>query len=488
MNISILKMFFKALGINPNSFTSTDLLVRFLRFLPLLIEHFHLIELGQPNTGKSFISKMFPEKIEMVTALTLAKIFGNMNGKEGYISDKNYSILFDEITNLTQSDISSDLRSALKSYLNGDSFSRSEKDISYSTSCYFAGNTIDKTQTNLDTSPTFYKAGIFTNLPEFFTENAMIERLVWSPGWLLTKTDDSNLSSESTENYFKMVDKFFHENRCSENKDIKIPFTHNSRDCRKARKIITGFIVTLYNGQFSSDNIAELMEFSEFIIKLGYGKYSRFWDTHNGKKFLLNFLPLYLPKDSSINRVFFCEDRVLVVTKETPNKIYKIALNKYGIIENENEINSYTSNSNISKLIAPIEKYNNTSLILIQDFYEFLDLRLEFKDTKLTPIEAEINELKQKIDTLTNNQNNLIEWNSVLISKYNALVDFTLSIKTGLILPLPEKIFVNNNNNQDSNFTNFINSINSPNLNFKNHQLGHKNGEYRIMNFSHLIK
>lgn len=486
MNISTLKIFFKALGINPSTFTSTDLLLRFLRFLPLLIEHFHLIELGQPNTGKSFVSKSFPENFEKVTALTVAKIFGNTNGREGYISDKNYSIFFDEISNLNQSDISSELRSALKSYLNGDNFSRSEKDISYTTSCYFAGNTTDEIQAKLDINPNFYRMETFVNLPEFFRENAMIERLIWSPGWLLTKTDESNLSCENTENYFKILANFFHENRCSENKDIKIPFTNNSRDCKKARKVITGFIIALYNGQFSSDNIAELMEFSKFIIELGYSKYSRFWDTHNGKKFLLNFLPLYLPKDSSINKVFFCEDRVLVVTNENPNKIYKIALNKYGIIENDTEINLYISNNNISKMIAPIERYN--TLILVQDFYEFLDPKLEFKDTKLTSTETEINELKQKIDTLTSYQNILIGWISELISKYNTLVDFTLSIKTGLVLPLPEKIFVNNNNNQDSNFTNFINSINSLDLNFKNHQLGHKNGEYKIMNFSHLIK
>lgn len=51
MNLELLILFFMALGLDIKTFTITDILVRFMRFLPLLIEHGHLIELGAPNTG-----------------------------------------------------------------------------------------------------------------------------------------------------------------------------------------------------------------------------------------------------------------------------------------------------------------------------------------------------------------------------------------------------------------------------------------------------
>ncbi len=72
MNLELLILFFMALGLDIKTFTITDILVRFMRFLPLLIEHGHLIELGAPNTGKSYISKRFNEIFELVKALSVA--------------------------------------------------------------------------------------------------------------------------------------------------------------------------------------------------------------------------------------------------------------------------------------------------------------------------------------------------------------------------------------------------------------------------------
>lgn len=487
MDLLNLIMLFTALGINAKSFTITDILGRVLRFMPLFIEHFHMLEQGAPNTGKSFISKLFPNDFEMVTSLTTAKIFGSTSGKSGYVSDANKAIFFDEISNLTQSDIPSDLRSAFKSYLNGDNFSRSEKDnLAFTTSCYFAGNTLDIVQNVLDKSPTTYNKDIFDNIPEFFLENAMVERLIWNPGWLLKKTDESNLSNEDSELHLKSLTEFIQKNRRSENTTIKIPFTNSTRDCRKARKIITGFIVALFDNNFSSENIDELMEFSKFIVELSYGKYSRFWNTHSGKKFLLNFLPLYLPKDSTIKRIFFSEDRILVVTKENPNKIYKIALNKYGIEENEKEIRIYNSGNNLSKLIAHVEKYDSTFIIIIQDFYEFLDLKDEFKHISLNPVEAEMIELKEEIKNLKNSHYILGHFTNEVISKYNDLLEFIFASNNGFPRVFPEKIVLNNNVSENLNLKNFINEIQLLNLTFNNNQLGYRNGEYKIMNFSHL--
>lgn len=487
MNLLKLIMLFMALGVEAKSFTITDILGRVLRFMPLFIEHFHMLEQGPPNTGKSFISKLFPNDFEMVTSLTTAKIFGSTSGKSGYVSDANKAIFFDEISNLTQSDIPSDLRSAFKSYLNGDNFSRTEKDnLAFTTSCYFAGNTLDTVQDVLDKSPTTYNKDIFDNIPDFFLENAMVERLVWNPGWLLKKTDESNLSNEDSEPHLKSLIEFIQKNRRSENTTIKIPFTNNTRDCKKARKIITGFIIALFDNNFLSENIDELMEFSKFIVELSYGKYSRFWNTHSGKKFLLNFLPLYLPKDSTIKRIFFSEDRILVITKENPNKIYKIALNKYGIEENEKEVRIYNSGNDLSKLIAHVEKYDSTFITIIQDFYEFLDLKDEFKHISLNPIEAEIFILKEEVKRLKNSQCVLNDFTTQLILKYNYLLEFIFASNSIFPKAFPEKIVLNNNDSEDLNLKNFINELQLLSVIFNYNQVGHRNGEYKIMNFSHL--
>lgn len=487
MNLSLFNLYFEALGIDIKSFTITDNLIRFIRVFPLLIEHFHMLEQGPPNTGKSYISKVFPENFEMVKAITTAKIFGSISGKEGYISNKNNAIFFDEISNLNQSDIPTDLKSALKSYLNGDTFSRGNDEILQTTSCYFAGNTSDDIQNKLDISPVYYNKDSLSNLPEFFLENAMIERLIWLPGWLLSKTQEKNLLFNSnSEKALEEIKDFIKKNRTAENKEVKIPFTTNTRDCKKARKLITGLIISLYNGDFKSNNINEVIEFSKFIVNLGYGKYSKFWETHDGKKFISNFLEIYLPINSTIDRIFFYNDRVLVVTKENPNKIYKIAINKYGVLENQKEINFYNNKKEFSNLIAHIEKTDDLFIVAIQDYYEFLDNKNEFKNACLSPIEAQLKNLTEEVNKLKNINEKLNSDILVLINQYNLLLNYTFSLTTGAQVPRPSQILFQQNNINIA-LNDFNQKLSNLTKNICYWNIGFRNNEYRLINLSDFI-
>lgn len=309
MNLELLILFFMALGLDIKTFTITDILVRFMRFLPLLIEHGHLIELGAPNTGKSYISKRFNEIFELVKALSVAQLFGSLNkNMDGYICKKNKAILIDEISNLSQSDIDSNLRSSFKTYLNGDSFSRGNETLEQTTSCYFVGNSYDSLQESLDRDPLSYSSNTFySNIPIFFREEAMVERLIWNPGWLLTKTSSSNLTEKESEDAYEEIKNFIEKNRTRESNKIQVPFTSNTRLVKKAQKIITFFITSLYEKNFSDENVNELLEFTEFILNIENGKYHNFWNSDYGKKFLVNFVPLYLPPNSTIKRFIFIQ-------------------------------------------------------------------------------------------------------------------------------------------------------------------------------------
>ncbi|WP_300391241.1 BREX system Lon protease-like protein BrxL [Fusobacterium sp.] len=479
MNLELLILFFLALGLDIKTFTITDILVRFIRFLPLLIEHGHLLELGSPNTGKSYISKRFNKIFELVKALSVAQLFGSLNkNMDGYICEKNKAILIDEISNLSQSDIDSNLRSSFKTYLNGDNFSRGNEILKQTTSCYFVGNSCDSLQKLLDRDPLSYSNNTFySNIPIFFREEAMIERLIWNPGWLLTKTSSFNLTEKENEDAYEEIKNFITTNRTSENNKIQVPFTSNVRLVKKAQKIITFFITSLYKKKFSNENINELLEFTEFLLDIENGKYHHFWNTDYGKKFLVNFVPLYLPPNSTIKKIYFYSNRILVQTKENPSKYYKIAINKYGVKENETEYNNYINNQIIKPYISPIIKTDHGYNIILQEFYEILDKKFEFKFSNLTPLEKAI----EKIETLEKINNELVQILSSLIQNHDTLVEYTIGLATNTPRPIPCKI---SSYTQDIS-TIFINSLANLGKNLNREDIGYNatTHEFKIINF-----
>lgn len=479
MNLELLILFFVALGLDIKTLTITDILIRFMRFLPLLIEHGHLVELGPPNTGKSYISKKFNEIFELVKALSVAQLFGSLNkNMDGYICRRNNAILIDEISNLSQSDIDSSLRSSLKTYLNGDSFSRGPETLKQTTSCYFVGNSSDSLQESLDKDPLSYSSNTFySSIPVFFREEAMIERLIWNPGWLLTKTSSYNLTEKESEDAYKKIKDFITTNRTSENNKIHISFTSNTRLVKKAQKIITFFITSLYEKKFSSENINELLEFTKFMVNIENKKYYNFWNTDYGKKFLINFIPLYLPPNSTINKVYFYSNRILVQTKENPSKYYKIAINKYGVKENETEHNNYINSQNIKPYISPITKINQDYIVVLQEFYEIWDNKFEFKTSVLSPIDKAI----EKIENLEKINNTILQKLNQVINEYNRLVEYTLSLSTYCPKVFPNKISYY----QEDNSINFRNLISDLGKNINCEDIGYNpdTSEFKIINF-----
>lgn len=479
MDLELLIIFFLSLELDIKTFTITDILFRFMRFLPLLIEHGHLIELGAPNTGKSYISKKFNDSFELVRALSVAQLFGSLNKNiDGYICDKNKAILIDEISNLSQSDIDSELRSSLKTYLNGDSFSRGTKATEKTTSCYFVGNSSDSLQELLDIEPLSYSSNTFyNNIPVFFREEAMIERLIWNPGWLLTKTCGSNLTENESEDAYEKIKNFITTNRTSENNKIQVPFASNTRLIKKAQKIITFFIISLYEKNFSNENVNELLEFTEFMLNIENGKYHNFWNTDYGKKFLVNFVPLYLPPNSTIKKIYFYSNRILVQIKENPSKYYKIAINKYGVKENETEYNNYINNQIIKPYISPIIKIGHGYNVILQEFYELLDKKFEFNLSTSTSLEKAL----EKIENLEKNNISLTQKLNDLICHYNLLIEFVIGLDTNLKKPLPNKFL---HFSQDNSLI-FINSLPYLGKAFNKTDIGYNpnTNEFKIINF-----
>lgn len=163
--------------------------------------------------------------------------------------------------------------------------------------------------------------------------------------------------------------------------------------------------------------------------------------------------------------------------KEKPSKYYKIAINKYGVKENETEYNNYINNQTIKPYISPIIKTAQGYNVLLQEFYEILDKKFEFKFSNLTSLEEAI----ERIENLEKDKNNLIQTLSTLTQNYNMLVEYIIGLNTYTPRPIPRRISYYT---QDIS-TNFITLIASLGKILNREDIGYNasTGEFKIINF-----
>lgn len=450
----------KQMGYDFTAFPLTDNLIHYLRISTFLIKHFHVLDVGLGNTGKSYCATNISNKFTTADKFTVPAAFGSSNIGEGYFNTDNDVVFIDEIGNLINSSLCNDFRSSIKSYANGDSIIRDGFSTNITCpSMYLAGNLSDKEQSKLEESPEIFSFSSLESIPSFFLEEPMRERFILIPSFLSSKLHSYHYYAGEKQYSKEDFSSLFSSSRCDYDSSLQVPFTTHTREVKKAQKIISALIKLIYPCNYNQEQVEELYEFSEFIVNLSNYKYNGFWKTDNGKKFVIRLCLNYLPENSILEECYFLKNRVLVKIKDE-DLFYKIGLNKYGIIENKREFEFYNKNKT-NDILAKICDISESGVVVKQEYAALISNPLRFENLDFLyssrSSELRIATLEKKIDILT-------EENHAMKSSIRELNDYTTEV-------LKFVIRINNNvsNNIIPEFIKTTSAINQENIleNFK---------------------
>lgn len=471
--------------------TITENLVRWVNIFPFVIKHFHCLSMGAGGLGKGYVPSELFERQKLVLSLTMANIFGSATGDNGLLSELIDVLLFDEISNFRNKNIE-DIEAPLKTYMGETPVIRSEYKKPYNNdpSLMFIANTDDNYQELLNKSPYNYSNILYQELPSFFHDFAVKERLINLPFWLCSPLEKSYLSNEYEPHRKNFID-YIAQLR-QENLPINVS-EGNIRNQKKYQKIITGFLVTLYDETYGERDLEELEAFAKFIVELSAGKYKEFYSTQAGKRFALKLALGYLPQDINIERVFFDKNRVLV--KEQGQPFYtKIALNKYGIQDSRKELELFEKNKRNTH-IAEIISLSQNGIIMKQEYFALGGRFSELRDlsflSKNSP-DSELKNLKKLIESQKREMEEIKLYASSIANAHNDLIKYLIDTSNGVYNKLPEFLETKMKEDIDKNKDNFkkliAKTLNIPKDNIRNYHIGiNENGEFKLVNFGRLL-
>lgn len=488
----------KQIGYDFKEFSITENIIHYLRIGAFVVKHYHVTDIGPGNCGKTYCLRNTSSRVCPIEKHTESHIFGSLTTGKGCINDDNDVAFSDESTNLISSSFTHSYNSNIKQYTNGDPITRDGFTTGKNcTSIYYAGNTLDEEQEKIDNSPYNYSGDSLNNLPTLFLEKPMKERIIIIPSFLSTKLCTYHYHTGEKPFTKEKFTSLLSEIREEHHNSIKIPFFDETRDVRKAQKIITALIKLIYPIDYTEDNVEELYEVSEFIVKLSYGKYTTFWNTDKGKRFILRLCVNYLPKNAIIQDCYFLENRILLKIKGE-DIYYKIALTKYGINENLKEY-KFFMDTNKKAILSKIYEKSASGVVLKQQYSPFLSSKNKFSDLNFfsysSYFESKLDSLEKKIASLSEENRSLKESIEILINQNNKLLKYTIEVSMNPQAPntlipdflsIPPKI---NPSNDLSLFKEKIKNELDIRKPITQESIGIVEGtqEYQLINFAHLI-
>jgi len=182
------------IGFDPSSLSRDEKFIYIIRLIPFVESNINMIELGPPETGKTFAYRSLSSYGFVISGsmTTVASLFYNKLRRQTGIIVNRDVVMFDEITNANFSK-NDEIISILKDYLNTGKFSRDNREFSSESSIMFAGNIIcnreDKTVRNT------YRH-LFLPLPETIrNDRAFLDRIHgFIPGWIAPQIKSENIS------------------------------------------------------------------------------------------------------------------------------------------------------------------------------------------------------------------------------------------------------------------------------------------------------
>ena len=170
---------------------------------------------------------------------------------------------------------------------------------------------------------------------------------------------------------------------------------------------------------------------------------------------------------------------------------YKVALDISGKFENRLEYEYFKNNGQNQNVISPIISIEKDDLILIQKYIplwnkEFLLTDLNFigneNNLKITQLNTEVQELKNKIKILTETVNSLIA------STFNIKKDLRRNFYLPPFLPFDDgKDDINLKEQLKEEFSLKLKNLNFSKNKIKDYYLGIKNNEIYLVNFAEMI-
>lgn len=183
-----------SIGFDPRQLSEQEKIVHFMRLMPFVEPNINLVELGPPETGKTFTYRSLSSFGFVISGskTTIASLFYNKLRRQlGVIGQKD-CVMFDEIAHAEMNG-QEDLINMLKDFMNTGRFARGNSEFGSECSIIFGGN-IDCDRSN-KTVKGFYRH-LFMPLPRLIhNDRAFLDRLHgFIPGWEAAQIAECNLS------------------------------------------------------------------------------------------------------------------------------------------------------------------------------------------------------------------------------------------------------------------------------------------------------
>ena len=183
-----------SIGFNPQQLSEPEKIVLFARLMPFVESNINLLELGGPETGKTFTYRSLSSYGFVISGskTTIASLFYNkLRRRLGVIGYKD-CVMFDEIAHAEMNG-QQDLINMMKDFMNTGKFARGDTEFGSGCSIVFGGN-IDCDRANKKVKG-FYRH-LFMPLPRIIqNDRAFLDRIHgYIPGWQAMQIADCKFS------------------------------------------------------------------------------------------------------------------------------------------------------------------------------------------------------------------------------------------------------------------------------------------------------
>lgn len=184
-----------SVGFNPDKLSEEEKMLYFMRLLPFVESNVNLVELGPPETGKTFNYRSLSSYGFVVSGskTTIASLFYNkLRRKLGVVGYKD-CVMFDEISHANWNG-DDEMVSMLKDFMNTGRFGRDTAEFASDCSVVFAGN-IDCDRSTKEVKG--WHKHLFSTLPQLVrNDRAFLDRIHgYIPGWRIPQIAEANFAT-----------------------------------------------------------------------------------------------------------------------------------------------------------------------------------------------------------------------------------------------------------------------------------------------------
>ncbi len=185
-----------SIGFDPSILTMDEKVLYLVRMVPFVESNVNLIELGPPETGKTFAYRSLSSHGFVISGAktTVASLFYNkLRRKQGLLCHSD-CVMFDEIAHANWHN-ESEMINLLKDFMNTGKFGRDTMEFSSDASIVFAGN-IDCDRETKEVKG-FY-SHLFACLPNIIgSDRAFLDRIHgYIPGWKMPQIAEAKFSKD----------------------------------------------------------------------------------------------------------------------------------------------------------------------------------------------------------------------------------------------------------------------------------------------------